>query len=479
MYQIVTVGRRDSGAGNGAGVVSDGAGLVKVYISCEHPDALVCHDQLNQARRLHNTLLACFKEWWALRTDPGADTHITQSLGIQLDAGKFPDLEAWQKMISAAQDIVLNSKLRQQVRKKLNETLRSVFALWRGGESASLPGYKQGLCELTYIRQTLQGFQAAYIDDTQRKIIPTGWQHGIELPEFINPSQVKSLLIRPVANGYQAHILYRKPLITGRPRGKHKAAADLGVNGLIVCASTNPSARPKRVSGRPLKAINQYYNKTAGELRGQLSKETNPLTKQRLRLQLACLARQRENQLEHYINTVSNELAAWLVRTGVDEVAIGWSDGFKASPNMGKRNNQNFVNLPLAKLRDKLRSVLIEQGIAVVIQEESYTSKGSYIDRDRLPVYGSEGEIKPVFSGSRVARSWYKTKTGLRVHADLNGAFNILRKAFGQDLDLPVWLTPENLRLPGAGVSKASTGRIVMGGCATRASSPMTIVSNA
>ena len=310
--------------------MSDTVGQVEIYIPSGHPDYAVCYDQSNQARRLYNTLLACFKEWWAYKDDPNADTHITKELGITLDPDKFPDLEAWQKIICVAQDIRLNSKLRQQVRKKLNESLRSVWALRRKGQSASLPSYKRGgLCELNFIRQTLSGYQARVIDDKQNKVIPTGWSHGIQLPTFIKPSQVKSLQIVPVGNGFEAHILYTKPYKQGTSKGKHKAGIDPGVNNLLTCFTTNPKVRPVTVSGKPLKAINQNYNKEAARLRGELSKakeEDNPLEQQRLRLELDCLAFKRHNQIEHYLNTVTSALGLWLVRTGVRDVALGWSE---------------------------------------------------------------------------------------------------------------------------------------------------------
>jgi putative transposase len=68
-------------------------------------------------------------------------------------------------------------------------------------------------------------------------------------------------------------------------------------------------------------------------------------------------------------------------------------------------------------------------GIKVILQEESYTSKASFLDLDHIPVYGKEGKKKPTFSGKRVKRGMYKSKSGRMFNADVNGSFNIMRKA--------------------------------------------------
>ena len=69
------------------------------------------------------------------------------------------------------------------------------------------------------------------------------------------------------------------------------------------------------------------------------------------------------------------------------------------------------------------------KGIRVILQEESYTSKASFFDNDVIPTY-KEGTIidSKNFSGDRVKRGLYKTKSGLLINADVNGSLNILRK---------------------------------------------------
>ena len=66
------------------------------------------------------------------------------------------------------------------------------------------------------------------------------------------------------------------------------------------------------------------------------------------------------------------------------------------------------------------------RGITVITQEESYTSKASFLDNDDIPVYGETEN--PKFSGRRVKRGLYKSSNGQLINADVNGSYNIMRK---------------------------------------------------
>ncbi len=108
---------------------------------------------------------------------------------------------------------------------------------------------------------------------------------------------------------------------------------------------------------------------------------------------------------------------------------MGKNDGWKQNVNIGKQNNQNFVSIPHARFIQQLEYKAVLAGIAVVIIEESYTSKASFLDSDEIPIHGKTKD-KPIFSGRRVKRGLYKSKNGALINADLNGSANILRKAF-------------------------------------------------
>ena len=124
------------------------------------------------------------------------------------------------------------------------------------------------------------------------------------------------------------------------------------------------------------------------------------------------------------------------IQNGLGTIVCGWNEGFKVNSNMGRVNNQKFVQMPLAKLRDRIKQLCAVNGIRFETTEEAYTSKASFLDGDSLPKYGEKPEGWKA-SGKRVKRGLYQSGDGSRVNADLNGAANILRKvASNLGLDL-------------------------------------------
>ncbi len=106
-------------------------------------------------------------------------------------------------------------------------------------------------------------------------------------------------------------------------------------------------------------------------------------------------------------------------------IIVGYNPSLKQETKMGKRNNQNFVQIPIFTLRAKLQSLCERYGLNYIEQEESYTSKASSLDLDKMPVYNADNPVKPKFSGRRVKRGLYKTKAGHLINADCNGSLNI------------------------------------------------------
>ena len=115
-------------------------------------------------------------------------------------------------------------------------------------------------------------------------------------------------------------------------------------------------------------------------------------------------------------------------------IVIGVNKEWKQEVNISKRNNQNFVMLPHGKFVDMIRYKAGEYGIEVTVREESYTSKASAMDLDEIPDFDpKERKPKPVFSGKRIKRGLYRSKEGLLINADINGAANIGRKELGDE----------------------------------------------
>ena len=116
----------------------------------------------------------------------------------------------------------------------------------------------------------------------------------------------------------------------------------------------------------------------------------------------------------------------YLVSQTIDLLIIGKNLGWKQNTNLTKKNNQNFIQIPFNRFTHILEYLCEEQGIKVVYQEESYTSKASFLDNDEIPVYGDD--VIPSFSGARIQRGLYQTNDGYVINADVNGSYNIMKK---------------------------------------------------
>ena len=194
---------------------------------------------------------------------------------------------------------------------------------------------------------------------------------------------------------------------------------DPGLNN-IVSIYNNIGIRPLLYNGKPIKSINQYYNKTNAKLRSELP--SNIKSSKRLKQ----LSFKRSNKIEYEMHKISTHIINEAIRNNISKIIIGNNVGWKNEINLGRRNNQNFVNIPHTKLFNQLLYKGLLNGIEVIFTEESYTSKASFFDKDNLPVYGENDNHK--FSGRRISRGLYKDSKGNLWNADLNGGGNIMRK---------------------------------------------------
>jgi putative transposase len=144
--------------------------------------------------------------------------------------------------------------------------------------------------------------------------------------------------------------------------------------------------------------------------------------------QLDRITHKRTRRIDHYLHTASKRLIALLVAEGIGTLIIGKNSFWKQDPTLRKKDTQHFVQLPHARFIDMLCYKAKLVGIQVIITEESYTSQASFLDLDPLPTYGHVNS-KPVFRGKRVKRGLYQASNGRKINADVNGSYNIMRKA--------------------------------------------------
>ena len=198
---------------------------------------------------------------------------------------------------------------------------------------------------------------------------------------------------------------------------------DIGLNNLVTVGGNN--IKPVIINGRPLKAINQYYNKKLSKLKARQDKCKNKNTNKR---KIETLTRKRNNKVKDYMHKSSRMLVNHLVSNNVSKVVVGHNKEWKQDTNMGKKNNQNFVQIPFNQFIQMLEYKARLKGIKVITREESYTSKCSFLDGETI-------EKHDTYMGKRVKRGLFKSNNGRLMNADLNGALNILRKEIPNAFD--------------------------------------------
>jgi putative transposase len=190
---------------------------------------------------------------------------------------------------------------------------------------------------------------------------------------------------------------------------------DLGVNNLMTLTS-NVGLQPLIINGRPLKSINQYYNKILSKLKSELPKNVFKS------LKINKLTYKRNLKIEDYLHNASKYVIDYCIKNELNTIIIGYNELWKQKSNMSKKNNQNFVSIPFYKLINMIEYKCKMNGLNVIKHEESYTSKCSSIDLELI-------KKQEVYLGKRIKRGLFKTKNGLIINADVNGSLNILRKA--------------------------------------------------
>jgi putative transposase len=292
-----------------------------------------------------------------------------------------------------------------------------------------LPRYKdkeKGRNILLYDKQAL----GKRVFNKTGKLVPSGLP--IEIATNISEwGKIAQVRIVPRLDGYLVEVVYEQKEQRANVDHDLVAAVDLGVNVLAALTSNKPGFAPRLVSGKPIKSLNQYYNKQRAQQQSRLSHE-NGFTSRHLDR----VTTKRHRRVDSYLHTASRRIIDLLVREGIGTLVIGKNPLWKQEANMGKRNNQQFVQIPHARFIHQLSYKAKLVGIQVIMQEESYTSKASFLDSDPIPTYQANCAEHPVFSGKRIARSWYRASDEKVIHADINGSYNILRKSTSDLLQL-------------------------------------------
>ena len=361
----------------------------------------ICDELCFKSKNLYNAALFEFRQSYF---DKEVDTLTWQNLNRIFNQNNQFDYRE------------LPSKVSNTVLKKLGNNISSFWSLVKKSdynEKVGLPKYlhkTDGRFIVEFNKQTFSNKR-----DEDNNLIICKSSLDLRIPtKAEKPQQVR---IIPKVGCYVIEVIYE--IKDNLPKQNQRVAAiDLGLNNLATVV-TNDGDNPILISGKKIKSINQYYNKMTSKQKSLLP--NNIFTSKSLdRLWL-----KRNNKISYEMHKITKFLANYFDERDVSKVIIGHNSGWKNCINLGKRNNQNFVNIPYTKFINQLTYKCQLLGITVITREESYTSKASFLDYDEIPNY--KDETIPKFSGKRIKRGLYRSTTR-KINADVNGAYNIMAK---------------------------------------------------
>ena len=320
------------------------------------------------------------------------DLNRTLSSENQIDYRSLP-------YIQCAQQVLM------QIDKQYKSFYRAIKSTKMKGRKVRLPHYKdkeKGRNMVTYTNQCFKvndNILTLKIDKCNK----------IELKT--DKENVQQVRVIPKGNHIIIEIIYNKEY-TLKENNNRFGSIDLGLNNLATLTSN--VCQSMIYDGRKLKSINHFYNKRRGQLQSKLIR--NKHTSKRIQR----LTNRRNNKIKDYMHKISCSIVEYMKANNLNTLFVGKNNGWKDSINIGKTNNQNFVSIPYNMLIQMLDYKCKLAGINMVIVNEAYTSKCSFIDNEKICKHET-------YKGKRISRGIFRTANGLYINADINGSFNIMR----------------------------------------------------
>lgn len=315
---------------------------------------------------------------------------------------------------------VLNANMSQQILKLVDRSFKSFFGLLKANSSGSyedkirLPNYidKNGHFSLIVAEFSLRNDK---FNIPMRNSYKNKRKITFNLPSVLKDRTVKEIRIIPKQNArfFEIQYVYEKEISNDIYDKNNALAIDLGINNLMTCVTN--TGKSFIIDGKRIKSVNQYANKENARLKSILDKQGLKSSNR-----ISRLWDTRNNIIYDYILKSCRYIVEYCKSNDIGNIVLGFNKDMTRNLNLGKSNNQKIANLPMGKIKDTLAYMCKWENIELHIQEESYTSKASFWDKDPIE--------KCNYSGKRVKRGLYKTSKGL-INADINGALNILRKS--------------------------------------------------
>jgi len=301
------------------------------------------------------------------------------------------------------------SKLTQQLVDKAITSYLGLLRAYNNGEIQDKPGLprylkKDGRQVVQYTEQAISVVRKGFVRLSGTEVFIPTKQENIK---FVRVVPCKTSGNITVEVGYEQEYEYKTDGNT--------AAIDLGINNLVTMVFTDRN--PILYNGKPLKSINQYYNKRLAELK---SKQDLSGSKRKTTNRIKRLHTKRNNKVKDQMHKSSREITNQLVCSGVTTLVVGYNKGWKQDVNLGKKTNQIFVQIPFVMLLNMLTYKCALAGIRVVDRGEAYTSKCSFLDDEDIQKHSE-------YRGNRVKRGLFKSANGTNINADVNGGYNILK----------------------------------------------------
>lgn len=415
---------------------------LQIHIREQHEDYSVALHEMHEAFLLYNFANFVLRQaYFYYSNKKYGTTYQYKWTGVkELDdwiksdntyAGSMNNVCYLRIILTKCLHLHLNSKLAQGVLRNLANNWQSYFSKKKAGLEAEIPKYKQGYYSCVPV--TIQAISKVALEEGFVK--PAGFKKGLQLPQYFDPSLVKSCEIVMKNGKIWLNIQYLDTDITNYKAGNVIAAIDFGVNNIIAMSYSDQSS-PIVIADKRIKTWNQEWNKTkAAKQRGNEYYWSKFLDK---------ITSKRNLRIDQIIHRIANVVISEAMKHGVGTLILGKNDGWKQNVNLGKKNNQNFVQIPFAKLANNIAYKAAKVGITVIFQEESYTSKASFVSLDPIPVYDENDKTKHVFSGKRKYRGLY-VDGDVQIHADINAAFNIMRKN-KENSAIKIWGGKKNIQ---------------------------------
>ena len=341
-----------------------------------------------------------------------------------------PSVLSWVELISQFRKekqsdmLALPSKISTNILKILDSTISSYYQLLKCYHDKSnlsvtskpqLPRYlhkTEGRSVVEFTNQTISRKRGV-----NGELILCPKNLNLSIPTKVtNPKCVR---IVPKLKAFVIEVVYEVEVSPLKQTGNY-AAIDLGIDNLATITFSN-GVNPLVVKGSQLKSINQGYNRLIAKAQSKLP--ANQKTSQHIHR----LWRNRELKLQSELHKITSFLSLYFDEMAIETVFIGKNQGWKQEVSLRKKVNQSFTQIPFNTFISQLTYKCLAKGIKVVEQEESYTSKASFLDEDEIPVYKNV-QTKPQFSGKRISRGLYQSKDGRVLNVDVNGSYNILVK---------------------------------------------------